>query len=482
MSDILFSSALQLATAIREGAVSAADVLEVHLAHIARHNPALNAIVTLDETGARQRAQEADAALARGEIWGPLHGVPVTIKDALETAGLRTTSSFKPLANYVPTRDATVVARLRDAGAVIVGKTNMPMLAMDGQSDSPIFGRANNPWDVGRTPGGSTGGGAAAVASGMSPLELGSDIAGSVRIPAHYCGMFSLKPSDHLVPLAGHIPELPGSPRGVRHMGVIGPLARSVADLRLALTLIAGPDGRDWEVPPVSLEAPPPRLLKDCRFAWSDEFGQAPVTADTRSALQQLARQLSQQGCFIEKGNPPEFDFEAAWRAWGEVFGTEIGAAMPAVPRMLTSLQFRTAGKGWQAMQGATRGLALNTKRYVAALTLRDALIASLEQFLARYDGWLCPVTSTPAITHRKTGALIEVDGRKIPYHMGQLAYTCIFNLTGHPVVTLPLARSADGLPIGVQLVGRRWQEMALLNTAEAIAEVIGPFQRPPGY
>lgn len=482
MSDISFYSASRLATSIRVGEVLASDVLEAHLAQIEKHNAALNAIVTLDVERARRRANEADAALAREEVWGPLHGVPVTIKDALETTDLRTTSSFKPLADYVPKEDATVVKRLREAGAIILGKTNMPMLAMDGQSDSPLFGRANNPWDVNRTPGGSTGGGAAAVAAGMSPLEIGSDIAGSVRIPAHYCGVFSLKPTEHRVPNTGHIPEPPGAPRGVRHMATIGLLARSVVDLRLALAIIAGPDGRNLEVPPLPLETVTARPLKEYRFVWSDAFGDAPVTEETKSALRQLANRLTQIGCHVEKGNPPDFDFEDAWLTWGEVFGAEAGATMPTIPRMLTSLQFRRTGKGFQLNQGVVRGMRLKMADYVSALTRRDGLINAVESFLAGWDAWLCPVTATPAIAHCKPGTPIAVDGRRIPYHMGLIAHTSLFNLTGHPVVSLPAVRSAEGLPIGMQVVGRRWQEMALLNVAEALAEMSGPFQRPPGY
>ena len=236
MSEWVHLTVHQLAQAIRERKVSAVEVVQAHLNHIAQHNPALNAIVTLDEERALQRAKEADAALARGEMWGPLHGVPVTIKDAFETAGLRTTSSFPPLAHYVPKQDATIVARLRAAGAIILGKTNMPILTVDIQTNSPLFGRANNPWDLGRTTGGSTGGGAAAVAAGLSPLEVGSDGGGSIRIPSHFCGVFGLKPTEHLVPGTGHIPDLPGAPKSCA--AHVLPLARWRAasqDLRLCL-------------------------------------------------------------------------------------------------------------------------------------------------------------------------------------------------------------------------------------------------------
>ena len=208
MSSLNFSSVRELASLIRAREVSAVEVLDAHLVQIRRHNGDLNAIVTLDEEGAKARANEADEALKKGTTWGPLHGVPVTIKDSLETAGLRTTSGFPPLADYIPTVDATVVARVRQAGAIILGKTNLPTLADDIQSDNPIFGRSNNPWNLERTPGGSTGGGAAAVAAGLSALEIGSDLGGSVRLPAHFCGLCSIMATNHRISRMGHIPEI----------------------------------------------------------------------------------------------------------------------------------------------------------------------------------------------------------------------------------------------------------------------------------
>jgi amidase len=482
VSELIFSPAHQLAAIIRERKASAVEVLEAHLSHIARHNPPLNAIVTPNEEPARRRAQEADAALAQGKVWGPLHGVPVTIKDALETAGLRTTSSFKPLADYVPQQDATIVTRLRGAGAIILGKTNMPQLALDFQSNSPIFGPANNPWDVSRTPGGSTGGGAAAVAAGLSPLEIGSDIGGSIRIPSHFCGVFGLKPTDHLISIAGHIPEPPGGPTGVRHMAVVGPLARCVEDLQLALSLIAGPDGRRWETPPVTLNSPSERPLREMRFAWTDNFGGVPVTPETQKALEELAQTLTGLGCHVERCQPPDFDFDAAWHTWGEIAGAEIGAAMAALPRLLMRIQFRMMSWSSQTGRGFVRGAGLSMPRYVRALTRRDGLIRSLERFLAEWDAWLCPVAALPAFTHCKMGADLEMNGRKVPYFVALSTYTTVFNMSGNPVVVLPVSRSPEGLPIGVQVVGRRWGDMALLAVARQLAEVTGAFQRPPGY
>jgi len=483
MNNLVFTTAQKLARSICQRQVSATEVLEARLQQIARHNRALNAIVTLDEERARTRAREADAALARGELWGPLHGVPITIKDSIETAGLRTTSGFSPLAEYVPATDAPVVARLRAAGAIILGKTNLPTLAMDVQTDNPIFGRSNNPWDLTRTPGGSTGGGGAAVAAGLTPLEIGSDIAGSVRIPAHYCGVCTIKPTDHRVPVTGHIPEPPGAPRGVRHMAQIGPLARSVDDLILALGLIAGPDGRQWEVPPAPLEPAQDRALNELRIAWTDNFGGVSVSGDTKAALAKFAGELQKLGSTVEFCPLAEFDFTKAWETWGEVFQAEVGSTMPPAAEAQFVAQFGAAlDSDAPLLRGMAHAVNATMRQYTATLMKRDALIAVLEQFLATRDVLLCPVTVGPAFPHCPPGTPIAVDGGTVPYWTAAAAYTTPFNLTGHPAVVLPMARSAEGLPIGLQVVGRRWGDMQLLAIAKQLAEVIGPFQHPSGY
>lgn len=486
MTDLVFLTASQLAKAILMRELSAVEVLEAHLEQVSRHNHKLNALVTLNDDAARQRAREADAALARGEVWGPLHGVPVTIKDAFETAGLRTTSSYKPLANYVPQQDAAVVARLRAAGAIILGKTNMPALAGDYQSDSRLFGRANNPWDLTRTPGGSTGGGAAAVAAGLSPLEIGSDAGGSLRIPAHFTGVFGFKPTQHRVSGVGHIPPLPGSPKTRRHLMSFGPLARCVEDLSLCLSVVAAPDARGGGQWPIPLDVPQRKHLRERRFAWTDGFGGIPTTAETRSALEKLATELVRLGCRVERRNPEGFDFDRALRTWGEIYATERHAWSPVLGRLMMLLGTTAVAARSPFTRGFSSGLRLNAGSYLRALEQRDILAGKLDRFLADWDAWICPVASVPAFRHRKAwelGSPLLVDGRRVSYEMAAGAYAAVFSLTGNPVVVLPLARSEDGLPIGLQLVGRCWRDMGLLAVAEQMStEVTGPFRRPPGY
>lgn len=471
-----------MAAALRARRVSATDLIEQHLARIARHNPALNAICTLDATAARRRAREADAALEAGELWGPLHGVPMTIKDALETAGVRTTAGHPPLKDYVPLRDAPAVARLRSAGAILLGKTNVPPLSADYRADNPIFGRTNNPWDLTRTPGGSTGGGAAAVAAGLSAFDVGSDLAGSVRTPAHFCGLFALKPTERRVPNTGHIPEPPGLPRAVRHMNVLGPLARSLDDLALVLKIIAGPDGEEWDVPPVPLDDVPERVMPELKFAWSTNFGGVPVTRETRDGIEKLATELARLGCKVEERNPDGFDFEAAWETWGEIAIAERAATAPERVAERVAALNATLGVAVAVARGSAKGAAASVGDYMAALTRRDRLISCLETFLRERDGFLCPVSVGPAIGHVPFGTPIEVDGRDVPYYLAGTSYTSVFNLTGNPAVVLPLARSRQGLPIGVQVVGKRWGEAALLAVCEKIVALTGPFVPPPKF
>jgi amidase len=481
-----FSTASEIAAAIRARQVSALEVVEMYLGRIARLNPQLNAICTLTADDARARARLADQAIARGESWGPLHGVPLVIKDCFETAGVRTTAGFPPLDDYVPQRDAVTVARLRRAGAIFLGKSNVPTLAMDWQTRNPIFGVTNNPWDTARTPGGSTGGGAAAVAAGLAALELGSDIGGSIRMPAHFCGICGLKPTEGRVSGRGHIPEVPGYPPSVRHMGCFGPLARSVADLELALGVLVG-EGADWEGAPVPVAPAPRRPLASLQIEWTDAFGGVPVTAATREALAKLAAELDRRGARVHRADTSGYDFDQIWETWAELVMIEVSGAVPEEVMAQFSAgveQAAAAGLGEVPVVRAWRRLRQETvtaRRYAEVLARRDAIVAAADEIFATCDAVLCPVASAPAVPHTPAEQVtIAVDGTPVAYWMAMGGYAMPFNLTGNPVVVVPMGTSPEGLPIGVQIVGRRWRDMELLAVARAISEVLPPVPRPP--
>jgi amidase len=456
MMNIVFSSTTQLAAAIRAGQVSAIEVLEAHLAQIERHNAILNAIITMDADGARERAREADAALARGEMCGPLHGVPFTLKDAHSTAGMRTTTGSPPL-DHVPREDSTVTARLKAAGGILIGKTNVAAMLADFQTNNPIFGRTNNPWNVERTPGGSSGGAAAALASGMTPFEIGTDLSGSIRIPAHCCGIFGLKPTEHRVSLVGLIPGLP-PPRSVRIMSCIGPMARTIEDLALLYPIIAGPDGRDTDVAPVPVDDLPELDLTNLRIAIAPTFPGFPVAADIRHAIEKLAQQLNRSGVVVEEATLPELDFSQELSSAGELIGMTIGAFQPEENKPPTTLA-----------------------QYLEALHRRDQSMLAWEQFFQEWDALLCPASMVTAFPHCEPGSPLRVDRQDVTYWMVS-AHSTPFNYTGHPAVVLPYALDHDGLPIGVQLVGKRWGESRLLAIVKALSEITGEFRRPPGY
>ena len=455
---IVFSSTTELAAAIRRKQVSAVEALDAHLRQIDRHNPALNAVVTLDVERARKRAREADRALAQKKLWGPLHGVPYTLKDAFATAGVRTTVGFQPLADHVPREDSTVAARLKDAGAILMGKTNVAELLGDFQTSNPVFGRTNNPWNLDRTPGGSSGGAAAALAAGMTPFEIGTDLSASIRLPSAYCGVFGLKPTERRVAMTGVVPDPRGTPRALRVMACAGPMARTVDDLAVLFRIIAGPDRLDTEVQPVPVEDSPKAALKPLKIAVARTFPDLPVASSIRHALDSLAKALRplcrQVKEVDDTGLPPVKVSDDLSRA-GKLIGMALGAfeSQDKTPATLAA--------------------------YLEVLHHRDRSIAAWEQFFDSWDVLLSPASMVNAFPHCQPGSPLAVDGRNETYWLVS-AHGALFNYSGHPAIVLPYAQDPDGLPIGIQVVGRRWSESRLLGIARSLSRVTGPFRRPP--
>lgn len=456
--DLAFSSTTDLATAIARRKISAVEALDAHLAQIDRHNDGVNAVILLDREGAYEGAGQADATLARGATPGPLHGVPFTLKDTHETGGMKTTVGFPPFADYVAKHDSPVVARLKAAGGVLMAKTNVATLLSDWQSNNPLFGRTNNPWNLERTAGGSSGGAAAAVAAGMTPFDVGTDMQDSIRLPAAFCGVYGLKPTEHRISLAGAFPDPGGAARSVRLMSCLGPLARSVDDLSLIYRIIAGPDGRDTNLAPVPVEAMPKLDLKALRIAFAPSFPGFLVAGDISAAVENLANQLQLAGAIVEEANLPKLDLHDDLAQGGALIGMMMEAAQPEPLEQPTSVS-----------------------RWFEALAHRDKSILAWEQFFENWDALLCPVAMTTAFPHCAPGTLIKVDGKDQSYRMLP-AYGAVFNYSGHPALSIPCGEDRDGLPIGLQLVGKRWSESRLLGIAAAMEPFSGGFRRPPGY
>jgi amidase len=456
--------ASELAARIRERQLSSREIVEALITRNERLHPRLNAVVTLDAERARAAAHEADEALARGELRGVLHGVPFTVKDTFETAGLRTTAGSPAFADYVPAQDASVCARLRAAGAILLGKTNTPPMAALPQTDNPVFGRTNNPWNLGRTPGGSSGGSAAAVAAGLVPLDIGSDLSGSLRIPAQFCGVYAFKPTARRASIAGHIPDPPGIPRIDRCLGQPGPMARSVADLGLALSVLCGVDARDTETAPVPWQSGGVREPRSLRVAFAPTLPGVPVRREIRDAVTRCAKLLEAAGAEVSE-RLPDGDLGAhrkSWLAHLACFTRHIATLYPEPPAFAVRSEAKPPELADQAR----------------ALAGRDQAIHDWEALLAEVDVFMCPLVPVTAFPHCAPGTPLDVDGVQVEsWRIDHFLYP--FNFTGHPSAALPAGLDAEGLPLGVQLVARRWADEALLASASAIDAVIQGYRRP---
>lgn len=421
------------------------------------------------------RARAAEAELISGREFGPLHGVPVTVKDTIDTRGLRTTSGSGLRATDVPDRDATVVARLKAAGANILGKTNTPEMAIPYETDNPVFGRTNNPHALDRTPGGSSGGEAAAIAAGLSAAGIGSDLSGSIRVPAHFCGIAGLKPTTALVPMEGHTP----SATGLLSVGAcIGPMARTVADLSLLFRVIA--DAAQIQNSKRGPESEPGvTVLRGLRIAWYADDGVAPVTDETRAVIVAAAKAFSDAGLEVSEAKPP--GVSQGSRLWIELFSRAASDQLQEFHRgredeagRLVSNLLRSHG-----LETDLQGRISKAEKVAAAVLERERLREELLRWMKTTPLILAPVGSTPAFEHG--AGRVEVSGQSISVFRA-FSYSQTFNVFGLPSVVVPAGHSSQGLPIGVQIVGRPFEEEMVLAAAAVIEEALGGWQRPSQF
>ena len=484
MLELGFRSASALLRALHQREVSSRELLAHFLDRIERLDPGLRAVVTLDAERARGRADDADAALARGESWGPLHGLPISVKDCFETQQLRTTAGSPRLAEHIPARDAVAVERLRAAGAIVFAKTNTPELAMDWQTHNPLFGTTCNPWDATRTPGGSSGGSAAAIAAGLSGLELGSDIGGSIRIPASWCGIFGHKPSWGIIPERGHIPGWPGALRE-DDINVVGPLARSAADLALALGVLAGPlpeRARAWK-----LELPAPRhaALREYRVAaWLDDPA-CPVDAGVGERLEACVSALRGAGVSVDVQARPGFKLEQAFALYRRLMVPITAAVMrdadfAAINKQADSL----APDASDEMSRFLGEVGLRHRDWLLVHEQRERQRASWADFFRRFDVLLCPVAPVPAVCHDHSEPMLlrklEVNGISRPY-TDMLVWPGLVGVAHLPATVAPVGRTRDGLPVGVQIVAPHLEDHTGLAFAAHLESLLGGFEPPAG-
>ncbi len=481
--EIAFDSAVELAARVREREIGCLELLDHYLARVEKYNPSLNAIILLQEDRARAAARKADAMVARGDACGPLHGVPMTIKESIDWEGTPSTRGNPVYRENFPARNAVMVDRLEAAGAVIFGKSNVPLMLQDWQTFNEIHGTTNNPWDVTRVPGGSSGGSAAAVAAGLTGLELGTDIGASVRNPAHYCGIFGHKPTYGLVPWQGA--QLPGS-FAPSDLVVFGPLGRSAQDLDVALKVIAGPAGIDAEGWTLSLPAPRKRSPKDFRVAVMLEHPAFDVDAVLTGKLAQAVDELARAGVSVDHGVRPCVDFLRANHLYLMLLRSATGARVSdeAYARHVQGAAARDASdNSYRAY--IDRAVTVSHREWWNLHNEREGMRLAWAEFFTRYDFLLCPTAASTAFPHDHAGErperTIQVNGVRQPT-TDQLFWAGLSTLVNLPSTMAPVGLAADGLPCGLQVVGAQMQDRACIGFAKLVGEVTGGFAPPPGY
>jgi amidase len=481
-----FKTAVDLSAALRAKEISAVELAQDAIGRIERHDDKINAICVRDFERALAAARDADAALARGET-KPLLGIPLTVKESYNIAGLPTTWGIPAQKDFVAAEDALPVTRVKDAGGVVLGKTNVPLGLGDWQSYNEIYGVTKNPFDLGRTPGGSSGGSSAALAAGYGPLSLGSDIGGSLRVPAFHCGVYAHKPTFALAPSRGHTPP-PFQPLPLdRDLAVIGPMARSAADLSLLLDVIAGPDplegGKAYR-----LELRPPRhhALKDFRVLVIDSDPLLPTDKSVRGAIEKLATDLGKAGVTTARESPLLPDFTASSRLYMRMLMSFLGANFP--PEVYEGAQGGAAKLSPEDRSLAAerlRGIVLSHRDWVIAEGGRAHLRAQWRKLFESFDAVICPIMPTPAYPHdhspEQEKRRIRIDETDHVY-ADQLAWPGVATLPGLPATAIPLGLSAEGLPVGVQIVGPFLEDRTPLQLAELIEREFGGFVPPPMF
>ena len=461
MEELIYVSAATLARNIRDKKVSALEVVDAHLRRIEEVNPRLNAVVQSAADRARVEAREADEALAQGEVKGPLHGVPMTIKDSLDTQGIISTGGTKGRATFVPKEDSTVVARLRSAGAILLGKTNTPELTLAGETNNLIYGQTNNPYDLSKTPGGSSGGAAAIISAGGSPLDIGSDTGGSIRQPAHFCGIAGIKPNSGRVPRTGHI--VPFAMGAIDSLTQNGPMARYVEDLVLTLPIIAGVDAWDPAIVAMPLGATEAFNLKNLRVAVHTDNGVMTPVPEIVETVRQAATALKDAGMSVED------DLPAVLGRTQELMDRLINPDGGAWIRRLLQKAGTTEPHPWVQSQ-MNDASAIPTAEFTSLLEEVDEFRSAMHTFMQNYDVILCPVCAFAAQPH---GGTLNKEAYKAD------SYSGTYNITGWPAAVVRGGTTSQGLPIGVQVVSRPWREDVALAVAQYLETALGGWQRP---
>ncbi len=480
MSQYLFKSATELAQLIRNGDVSSKEIVKEHLAQIKKHNPTLHAVVILLEDESLKEAAKCDEESKMGNFRGPLHGVPITVKEQFSVKGTKSTLNSKRLKDWVADEDALIVKRLKDAGAILLGKTNVPKELLDYQIYGDIYPDCKNPYNTDYTPGGSSGGSSAALASGMIPIELGGDFGGSVRIPSNFCGVYGLKTTEYTLPAHGTFPKPKGAKGALFNMAVSGPMARSPEDLELVWNIIVGPDKCDRSVPPIQWEKPKKQSLSEYKIGWVSDWPNYETSSQTKEVIQNFISLLESHDCKTENSTPKRNLHDRSVEVYKKLSFQMIFQDVPwfIKPLIIGGLK-RGFLKGLKKVQWKFKDSFVD---YSELKGIQAGITEEWEEYLEDFDFLVCPSGFGPAYKRCKVGTPINYDGKEIVYLNYVWPFNCCFNASGHPAMNIPLGIGEDGLPVGVMLVGPYWSELKMLHFAKLISKITTGFVKPEGY
>ena len=484
----IYKSASELASLIREGKAKSTDIVTEHIERIKSLNGKINALVSLFDEEAIAEAQLCDKEASTGNFRGPLHGVPVTIKECFWIKGKKSNMNFKMLRHFVAPEDAVVVQRIRQSGAIILGQSNVPKSLIDFQVRGDLYPEGKNPYNFAHTPGGSTGGGSAAIAAGFSALELGSDFGGSVRIPSDFCGLYGLKPTERTVPLHGNIPLPKNANTFLIQMTQAGPLGRSVEDVELLWKIIKGPHESDRNVADINWKTPTGKDLSAYKIAWTDSWPGLETSEAIKNVLAEFAGRLAKEGVIIEKNIPDASIHLDSLKVYGGIFPYVVSAGTPWLIRMLIKWQLNSGLlKGLNSFfspvtKAMNRGFKLRASHYGKMMLERMRLTRRWENFFTDYDFLICPVAFGPAYPRCKTGSKIYYEGKEVVYINYAWPFNACFNASGHPSLAIPLGLSKEGLPLGIQVVTKYWNEPELLAFGKKLSAITPGFIKPKDF
>ena len=479
MKTIVFESATKITKLIRDKKISCEGVAKQFIEHIKTHNETINAISDIrDYDDIISEARDKDQLLSDGIVLGPLHGLPITVKDSFNVSGLISSNGNPKLKTNVATSDAELVKRLKKAGAIIIGKTNLALYALDWQSTNPWFGQTKNPYNLNHVVGGSSGGSAAALASGFTALELGTDAGGSIRVPAHFCGVCGIRTTESALSNRGNM-ITPDMPRLGRYLISNGPLARHVDDLILAMEVLWNDEQQFSENPPVALKQFQYKQ-GNLKIAYSETLDGLYLDEGYADLYRSFLNKIHQSNHELVQSKP-SYSSSTLINLWGRIAGFDFGAAMKKMPfkGLIAYMFIKSKYKDKQWAKGMSQGAKSSKNNYVKALQLKDDVSDTFTKFFKKHDVWITPVSMAPAFKHQKTGIPFEINGRKTPYTKAFIPFNFPSTIPGHPIVVIPIGVTKNGLPVGVQIHGQKWHDYKLLQIARELEKYSDGFRVP---